>query len=86
MKQNKQIQRQEQEQEQGQEQENNNDTLYFQLWENEELQNDKAKNESFKNSQQDKAVLEQQKKQDIKEVVSEIETISKPIPISRVKG
>ena len=74
-----------QKQKQKQKQENNQ-TLYFQMWENEELQNDKAKNESFENSQQDKKVLEQQREQDIKEVVSKFEITYKPIPISRIRG
>jgi len=46
----------------------NTETLYLKLWDNEEINNDKAQTESFENSQKNEEVLKKQYEEDFNEI------------------
>ncbi len=74
--------------EQKQIQEQSETLFYLDMWKSEEQNNDKAKKESFENSQKDEEVIKEQQEQDkeISEgITTEKETL-KDIPIFRIRG
>lgn len=50
------------------ESQNNETFFYLEMWESEEITNDKAKKESFENSQHNQEVLKKQYEKDINEI------------------